>query len=216
MNISKICCFIILSFSLKIGYAQNTFEGKIKFMYYHRDTTKNIYIVKNNNIRLDQYSKKNDGTIEGSFLFHLDIGEIKILSHRRKLWNTHKSTLPPTTKGEYKVTKTNNVKKILGAECTEYIVENKEEDTEVSYWITNKGNYDFFIPLLKLWNRKDKQSVYFSKINNLSKGSMPFLSIEKQKSSGRILSKLEVIKISNEKISDNTFIIPKDYKKFEE
>lgn len=197
-------------------FSQKNFEGKIEFLYYQRDTTKNVYIVKDHQVRLDQYSKKNDGTLEGSFLFNLNTKEIKLLSHKRKLWNIHKSTVPPVIKGTCEVLKTQNTKTIANIKCTEYVVKNKEEDIEISYWITKDGNFNFFIPLLQLWNRKDKQSVYFSKIQNLPIGAMPMLSIEKQISTGKILSQLETVKITYEKINDNVFSIPKDFKKFEE
>lgn len=196
--------------------AQNIFVGKIEFLYYQRDTTKNTYWVKEPFVKLDQYSKKNDGTLEGSFIFHLTNQEIKMLSHRRKLWNIHKSTVPPVIKGQCEVIPTKNIQKIAGQNCTEYIVRNTTEDTEISYWICENGNYTFFQPLLKLWNRKDKQSVYFNQIKNIPKGAMPLLSIEKQISTGKILSKLETIKITYEKLNDSIFQIPAEYKKFEE
>ncbi len=198
------------------SFAQNNFEGKIEFLYYQRDTTKNVYLVKEPFVKLDQYSKNNDGTLEGSFLFNLSNNEIKMLSHRRKLWNIHKSTVLPIIKGQCEVIQTKNIKKIVGLTCTEYIVKNTAEDTEISYWICENGNYTFFQPLLNLWNRKDKQSVYFNQIKNLPKGAMPLLSIEKQISTGKILSKLETIKITYEKLNDNIFQIPAEYKKFEE
>jgi len=197
-------------------YAQSSFEGKIEFLYYHRDTSKNEYLVKNEKVRLDQYSKAKKYAIEGSYLFDLNKKEIKILSHTRKLWNTYKSTIPPSNKDDFKVIKTEKSKNILGYPCTEYVVINHTEDTEITYWITNKGNFDFFIPMLQLWNRKDKQSVYFTKITGLPKGSMPLLSIEKQISTDKIITKLETTKINLEKIKNEEFEIPQGYKKFEE
>lgn len=205
-------CLLLFSFC----YSQNPFEGKIEFLYYHRDTTKNVYWVKEPFIRLDQLSKNKDGGIEGSFLFNLHTKEIKMISPKRKLWSIHKSTIPPVIKGKCEVIKTNNTRKITGIDCTEYIVKNTSEDTEISYWIHTSGNYNFFIPLLELWNRKDKPSIYFNQIKNIEKGAMPLLSIEKQISTGRIISKLETIKISKEKLNDTLFTIPEDYKKFEE
>ncbi len=202
--------------SILADYAQKSFTGKIEFLYYQRDTTKNVYIIKEPYVKLDNYSKKNDGSVEGSFLFNLTTKEIRTISPKRKLWNIHKSEILAVVKGECEVIKTNNTKKILSISCTEYIVKNKAEDTEITYWITDKGNYSFFIPMLQLWNRKDRHSVYFNKISSLPKGSMPLLSIEKSIGTGKIISKLEATKITNEKIKDGVFVIPKDYKKFEE
>ncbi|GAB4201063.1 MAG: hypothetical protein Fur0023_05080 [Bacteroidia bacterium] len=198
------------------SFAQNSFVGKIEFLYYQRDTTKNVYWVKEPYVRLDQYSKNNDGTLEGSFLFNLSNKDIKMLSHRRKLWNIHKSTVPPVIKGQCEVIQTKNTKKIEGLTCTEYIVKNTTEDIEISYWIYENGNYTFFQPLLNLWNRKDKQSVYFNQIKNLPKGAVPLLSVEKQISTGKILSKLETVKITPQKLNEDDFQVPANYKKFEE
>ncbi|GIV29370.1 MAG: hypothetical protein KatS3mg028_0436 [Bacteroidia bacterium] len=205
-----------LPFVVSFSFAQNSFVGKIEFFFYQRDTTKNVYLVKEPFVRLDQYSKKNDGSLEGSFLFHLVNKDIKMLSHKRKLWNIHKSTVPPVTKGHFEIIPTKNTKKIANFNCTEYIVRNIEEDTEISYWICETCNFTFFQPLLALWNRKDKQSVYFNQIKNLPKGAMPLLSIEKQISTGKIISKLEATKITTEKLSGDMFQIPAGYKKFEE
>jgi len=49
--------------------AQSSFEGKIEFLYYQKDTSKNEYLVKNEKVRLDQYSKSKKNSIEGSYLF---------------------------------------------------------------------------------------------------------------------------------------------------
>lgn len=209
--------FIYLCFSINTLFlGQNSFEGKIEFLYYKNDTTKNAYLVKEPFVRLDQYSKNNTENIEGSYLFNLNTKQIQLLSHKRKMWSIHKSSVPPVIKGECEVIKTSNTKKILNILCTEYIVRNKQEDIEISYWISNSGNYSFFYPMLNLWNRKDKQSVYFLKITDLKPGMMPLLSIEKQISTGKILSKLETIKIEKIKLKNDDFLIPKDYKKFEE
>ncbi|GAB4452390.1 MAG: hypothetical protein OHK0036_13930 [Bacteroidia bacterium] len=211
----KIFIYLYSSINILI-LGQNSFEGKIEFLYYKNDTTKNVYLVKEPFVRLDQYSKNNTGSIEGSYLFNLNTKQIQILSHKRKMWSIHKSSVPPVIKGECEIIKTSNTKKILNIPCTEYIVRNKQEDIEISYWISNSGNYTFFQPLLALWNRKDKQSVYFLKITDLKLGMMPLLSVEKQISTGKIISKLETIKIEKVKLKDDDFIIPKDYKKFEE
>jgi hypothetical protein len=206
---------VLLSLTITfVSQSQKSFEGTIEFLYLKNDTTKNVYSVKDNLVRLDQYSKKNDGSIEGSFLFNLSTKEIKMLSPRRKLWSIHKSSVPPTISGKCEVIKTNNTKNILGYKCTEYIVKNIKEDTEISYWITME-NYNFFVPLLQLWNRKDKQSVYFNQINSLPAGAMPLLSVEKQMSTGKIISKLETTKVTPKKLSSEIFEVPKDFKKFE-
>jgi hypothetical protein len=104
---------------------------------------------------------------------------------------------------------------VQGQKCTEYVVKNVEENTQITYWIVS-GKYDFFAPIVKAWNRKDKQSIYFNQIKDLPKGSMPLLSEEKTISDGKLISKLEVSKMSKGGIDAAKLSIPADYKKFEQ
>ena len=97
-------------------------------------------------------------------------------------------------KGECDISKGKG-KTINGVKCNEYVVKNTEENTVITYHITS-GNYDFFIPMMELWNRKDKQSIYFGKIKGLSKGSMPVMSEERQISDNKMISKIEITKIN--------------------
>jgi hypothetical protein len=74
------------------------------------------------------------------------------------------------------------------------IVKNAE-DTVITYYITSE-NYDFFIPMMELWNRENKQSIYFAKIKGLTKGSMPVMSEERRISENKMISKIEITKIN--------------------
>jgi len=152
--------------------------------------------------------------VEGSFIFDLDAKKVYFVNPKRKVWGEQKSELPPIIRGSFEIQKTQNSKNIQGVRCTEYLVRNATENTEISYWIAN-GNYDFFIPMLVLWNRKDKQSIYFNQIKGLPAGSMPLLSEERQISDKRVLTRLEVVKISNTAPDDSKLQIPSDYEKFE-
>jgi hypothetical protein len=191
------------------------FSGSIEFKYAtQKDTTTNVYWVKDKKVKLDQNSRKGEG-VEGSFLFDLAANEIKFLNPKRKLWGKQKSETPPVIRGTCVVTKGNGTKKIAGLKCNEYTVKNVEENTAITYWIA-EGKYTFFAPLIKLWNRKDKQSVYFAQIKNLAEGSMPLMSEEKQMSDGKVLTKLEVMKISPVAPPDATFDIPAGYSKFDQ
>lgn len=189
------------------------FAGSIEFRYStQNDTNINVYHVKNNLVKLDQYSKKGNNTIEGSFLFDLQAKEIRFLAPKRKLWGKQKSDTPQLISGQCVVTKGKNVKTIAGQKCTEYIVKNTDENTVITYYIAH-DKFNFFVPMLKLWNRKDKQAIYFGQIKDLPEGSMPMMSEERQLDNNRILTKLEVIKITRTPPTDDTFAIPKDYSK---
>lgn len=190
------------------------FSGSIDFSYgTQKDTTRNIYQVKNKLVRLDQYGKK--GNVEGSFIFDLAANEIRFLNPKRKLWGVQKSETPQVIRGTCVVSKGTNAKTIANVKCTEYTVKNSEENTVITYWIA-EGKYPFFAPLVKLWNRKDKQSVYFGQIKGLPEGSMPFLSEERQLTDGKLLTRLEVIKMTATPPDDSAFKIPDDYTKFDQ
>jgi hypothetical protein len=191
------------------------FGGSIEFKYYTtKDTTTNVYMVKDNNVKLDQYGKKS-GNVEGSFVFDLGANTIKFVNPKRKVWGEHKSETPPVIKGTCVSAITKNQKTIQGIKCTEFTVKNAEENTIISYWI-GKGDFNFFAPLVKLWNRKDKQSIYFNQIKDLPPGAMPILSEEKQINDGKLVTKLEVTKITKAVIENDKLSVPADYKKFEQ
>ncbi|HOZ86776.1 MAG TPA: DUF4412 domain-containing protein [Bacteroidia bacterium] len=203
--------FLVVSL-LKIN-AQG-FSGSIEFKYYNlKDTNSNVYYVKDKMVKLEQYVKKTTVT-EGSFIFDLKTNSIKAVHHKRKVWSDHKSETPPIIKGVCEVIKGSNSKTMSGYKCKEYIVKNPSENTSITYWIA-EGKFNFFVPMMKLWNRKDRQSIYFNQISNLPEGSMPLYSEEKQISDGKTITKLEVTKINKKAPENSAFEIPATYNKFE-
>lgn len=205
--------FFVAAFLISLG-TKAQFEGSIEFrMETKKDTTTNTYYVRGNNIKLDQYGKKS-GKVEGSFVFDLTSKQIRFVNPARKVWGDHKSETPPVVKGSCEVNKTKNTKTLMGKKCVEYVVKNAEENTSISYWITSE-KFDFFVPMVKLWNRKDKASVYFNQIKDLPKGSMPLLSIESSLD-GKQIGKLEVTKIDKKKLEVSQVSVPSDFKKFEQ
>lgn len=210
----KIFFTLALYFGLFQITAQN-FNGTIEFKYTtQKDTNTNVYIVKDKLIKLDQYSKKTNA-IEGSFIFDLTTNKIKWTNPKRKVWGESKSETPPIVKGVCVATKGTNTKSIQGIKCTEYTVKNTEENTVITYWIA-ENKFSFFVPVIKLWNRKDKQSVYFNQIKDLPEGCMPLLSEEKLITDGRIITKLEVVKISKKVPESASLEVPATYSKFDQ
>jgi hypothetical protein len=198
--------FLTLFFGLAFLSSFAQFSGSVDFKYYTlKDTTLNTYWVKDKKIRLDQYDRKNTTAIEGSFIFDLDAKTVKFVNPKRKVWGDQKSDIPPVMKGKCDISKGKG-KTINGIKCNEYIVKNTEENTAITYYITS-GNYDFFIPMMELWNRKDKQSIYFGKIEGLSKGFMPVMSEERQISDNKMISKIEIVKINKGDVEQSKFNI---------
>lgn len=203
---------ILLSASFLSAQA---FNGTINFKYTtQKDTSTNLYMVKNKVIRLDQFGK--NGNIQGSFIFDLGQNTVKFLNPKRKLWGTQKSETPQVIRGECIVIKGTDVKTISSMKCTEYTVKNAEENTVITYWIAEGTKFTFFKPMVTLWNRKDKQSIYFGQIKGIPTGSMPMLSEERQLTDGKLLTKLEVISIDNTPPKESNFEIPEGYSKFDQ
>ena len=206
---------LVASLTLSVMAVAQSYEGSIEFkMETSKDTTTNIYYVKGKDVKLDQIGRKS-GKVEGSFVFNTETNEIKFVNPVRKVWGDHKSETAPVIKGTCVSSKGANTKMIQNQKCTEYIVKNTEENTVITYWIIS-GKYDFFMSIVKAWNRKDKQSIYFNQIKDLPKGSMPLLSEEKTISDGKTVSKLEVSKMTKGGIDASKLSIPADYKKFEQ
>lgn len=209
----KFLFFTSVFFSLS-GLMGQSFNGSIEFKYAtQKDTTTNVYWVKDKVVKLDQYSRKGS-SIEGSFIFDLAAGQVKFVNPKRKLWGNQKSETPQVIHGQCVVTK-GGAKVVAGIKCTEYTVKNTEENTVITYWVGD-GGFNFFSPLVKLWNRKDKQSIYFAQIKGLSEGSMPLMSEEKQLGDGRMLTRLEVVKITKMVPDDASMSVPANYNKFDQ
>lgn len=203
----------LLLILLSVNYFAQSFGGTLEFKLYSlKDTVDNIYWVKGNKIKLDQYAKKSD-KIEGSFVLNLDTKVIHWVNPKRKLYGVLKSEIPPVVNGKCETSKGKS-KTIMGVKCTEYTVKNTEENTIITYWITT-DKYDFFMPMMQLWNRKDKQNVYFNKIKNLPKGSLPILSEERTITDNKFVSKLEMIKIDKKVLEDSKLDLPADYNDFD-
>ena len=111
------------------------------------------------------------------------------------------------------IKKTGETKEILGKKCFEVVVTNKANDRKIIYWIT-KGDYKFFIPMLKTLNRKENQAMYYLEIKGME-NHFPMLSIEYAISTGNVVSTLKAESVETKKIAAETFVIPKDYGKFE-
>lgn len=200
----------VIAFSLTA--AAQAFEGTIEFKKMTTtDTVNYVYTVKGSKVRIDEIGSKSH-KIEGTFLVDLDAKTMISLNHERKLYMDNPTPSAPVLKGSCVVKKGSNVKNIQGYKCTEYIVTNNEENTQITYWIA-EGKFTFFEKLLRILNRKDKSSVYFLQIPEM-KGMFPMLSTQTDLN-GKEHTKLEVTKITKKEIDPSIFDLPKGYNKFE-
>ena len=145
-------------------------------------------------------------------LMDLETKKTYALSPERKLWFETPNRRPAKTL-DVDIKKTKETREILGKKCFEVIVTNKENDRKIIYWIT-KGDYEFFIPMLETLNRKENQAMYYLEIEGME-NHFPMLSTEYALSTGNVISTLKAESVEAKKIASETFVIPKDYGKFE-
>lgn len=204
---------LLTALTLCVGTYGQGFAGSIEFKQISiKDTANNIYLVKGNVVKLNRFEKRVNA-LEGSYIFDLNENKIKYVNPKRKIWGEHKSETPPVIRGTCVVTK-GAAKKIAGYKCTEYTVKNTEENTVITYWITD-GKFLFFKPMMTLWNRKDKLATYYLQITGLPQGAMPFFSEERQISDNKLLNRLEVAKVTTKAPDDASLEVPPGYTKFE-
>jgi hypothetical protein len=101
---------------------------------------------------------------------------------------------------------------IQGYLCEQWRVCNQKENTEITYWVT-KGNFNFFIDFLKLWNRSEKHSRYYLQLPD-AKGYFPIMSVERSAFRDKRME-LEVVKIKSKNLPSDLFTIPSDYKNYD-
>lgn len=194
------------------------FEGIIFFsMEMISDTLYYTYYIKDRMVRMDEYNRCKDCKTPNNYmLFDLNKKTIAVVNPLRKMY-MYIETKPYKERKDvdenFKIIKTNNYKKMFGYKCYQWRVRNKNENTEVSYWVAF-DNFDFFIDFLKLFNRSEKHAQYFLLIPE-TKGYFPLLSEERTTLREQKMT-LRVINIQRKALDKTLFQIPKDYKNFEE
>lgn len=209
--LTTLVILLAATIALPVSVSAQTFEGVIEFKKMSdKDTTNYVYYVKGDKVRIDEIGSKSK-KVEGSFLIDTKAGTMKFLSHDRKTWGEHKPGAPQVVSGSPVITKGAATKTLHGYKCSEYIVKNEAEGTQISFWVTG-GKFSFFKPMIKLLNRKEKFATYFQLLN-VKDGSFSFLAIQSDLS-GKETGRLEVTKIEKKPVDASQFEVPKDYKEF--
>jgi hypothetical protein len=186
------------------------FEGSIHFTKNIGPVTaKYIYHVKDDMVRVEELDEL--GQIQGIMLVDTKKNSVVALSPERKMFidvpNRRKANESKT-----EVKATGNTKEINGFQCEEWIVSSAEDGRKVSYWVAN-DDFDFFIPMLKTLNRKDKMALYYLELPDAQNG-FPMAGTE-VKSNGMELTTLQVEEVKDSPLTADMFTIPADYTKFE-
>jgi hypothetical protein len=204
--------FAAVTTLMSVAAIAQSFEGTIEFKWKKAtDTTNYVYYIKGDKVKIDNIGTKSK-KVEGSFIIDTKAATMTTVSHDRKLYSTQDPTPPNKPNGTCEVITTKNTKTIQGYKCVEIIVKNKDENTQISYWVA-KAKFDFFDVLLKTLNRKDKFALYYLQIPN-SKGWFPVLAVMSGLD-GMEKERLEATKIEKKAVDVKMFDIPSGYMKFE-
>lgn len=167
------------------------------------------YFVSGDHVRVEEIT---DGKVEGVQLMDLKEGTMLAVSPERKMYMEVPNKRPSSTL-EVKVEKTGKTKTINGFKCEQIIVTCEDKDRKIEYWVA-KGDYNFFIPMLKTLNRKENQSMFFLEIPGME-GYFPMMSTETTLSDGTVVSVLTAGDITEKKLAGDMFEVPAGFSKFE-
>ena len=212
-NISLTICFFLI-FIINTGMIQKStssdFEGTINLtkqtLY---DTTFYSFIVKNNLVRIDEKTNKNN--IIQSIIIDVSSKSITALSPSQKLYtNIYKNRIYPYN--DVKITKTEEFKYINGFKCTLWRVKNFNFNTEVSLWLSYT-NFNFFSQVTELLSKTEDYSQLCSYFNLIpqNSGYFPILIVERtllREEKSRML----VTSVQHHIVNSNLFKIPRDYR----
>jgi hypothetical protein len=187
------------------GTEMASFEGKIFFKSYTEGKKDEVYVyyVKGDKVRIDQVA---NGVINGTILADTKSKEMFGLTPKHKIY--YKKSYVPTDyakRDDVVATKTGKTQNIKGFECTEYTVEDKANDSFITYYVSER-NFDFFRSMLTTLNRKERLSVNYMQIDNLHR-DFPFVGVEK-KADGSAKQRLEVTLIEEAEVPAEMFDIP--------
>ncbi|NNC84372.1 MAG: DUF4412 domain-containing protein [Flavobacteriales bacterium] len=201
---------LIIGLLCSMNVTAQRFEGSIGFTKNIGPVTaKYVYMVKDHMIRVEELDELGD--IQGIMLVNTENNTVVALSPERKMYidvpNRRKSN-----ESETNVKATGKTQMINGYECEEWSVSSDSDGRKVSYWVA-KDDFDFFVPMLKTLNRKDKMALYYMNLPNAT-GTFPMKGTE-VKSDGMELTRLQVDKVEKGALSAELFKIPEGYTKFE-
>ena len=207
-----IAAFGLLFMALGMSSSFAQFEGVICFSKITpTDTVQYVYYVKNQQVRLDELTKRT-GTSAGSLLGNLDDKKIVSVNYERKLYMDYKPGSAAAPVGKPEVKALAGTKKIVGLNCKGYEVKNQADGSVVTYYVSATP-CRFIKELLTLLQRKDKISVYFLQLNE-AKDGFPFLAIQKDLN-GKEITRLEVTQYTTKPVDAKYFAVPAGFQKYQ-
>lgn len=207
-NLLTACLVLFIS----SGVVAQGFEGSIYFTKSNMmDVTQYAYHVKGDKVRIDEMVEGSDKLV-ATLLVDLAKEEMTALSHERNLYMKRPKKDAADRSQNVEVKKGDLQRSIKGYNCSQYRVKNKDADREIMYWVT-EGDYSFMPKLIKVLNRKDNFSSYYTNLPDLD-NKFPLMAQENTLLRDK-KGFLQVDKIEKKQMDDSIFKIPADYQKVE-
>lgn len=188
----------------------NPFEGVIYFQKIDdKEVTYFRYYIKDDHIRIEDVNE--GGIINGILLIDLKDKTLKMLSCSAQMY-IDVPIAPENDKLKIKIDRTGEVKMIVGKECELWKVVNLVDYSNFEFWVS-KGEFPFFTPMLNMLNRNDKIALAWIS-TMMGNDYFPFEGVE-YSSTGKMITKLEVLEIKEQEIDIDLFNVPVNYSLFE-
>jgi hypothetical protein len=210
MGLNKYFLSSIFFLFISILTQANPFEGIIYFQKTdEREVNFFRYYIKGDKVRIEDVDEK--GELNGILLIDMTKISLKMLSCGAQLY-IEVPISEQVNSPKIKVDRTGDIKMIAGKECERWKIIDTEKYSSFEFWV-NEGNYPFLNPMLRMLNRNDNIALAWIGLM-IGDNYFPFKGTEFS-STGKELTKLEVIDIKEMTLDDELFVIPSNYSLFE-
>lgn len=196
LNTSLVLMIFLLA---GITLAQDAFEGKVVFDV--QENSKNQvmdYYAKDKKFRMEMHDK------EGTILFNSNELKMYILMDKEKMY-MESQMMPLSMGGAGSVSKTGEIKNILGYDCEKFVFDQKDIKGEA--WMTKElGAFMFFM------ESQQEMSSWQSEV--LDAGYFPLQVTQHNKRSDS-KSVYNVVEVTPMKLSSDLFEVPSSYEKLD-
>ena len=190
---------------------QNGFEGSLQIrrtsLY---DTTYITYKIKDSNIKIEEFDSHS--RYLSNYIVNLGENKVYAVDPINKYYKPIETRdYIPKPIQDFEIIKSENFRYINGYRCNQWRIKNREENTEITYWVT-QGNFSFYPDCLRALNSIDKIFNYYLQIPDTG-GFLPMLTVERtllRDEKGRV----EILRITQKSIPTSEFKIPENYRLF--
>ena len=185
------------------------FEGKLKVVKVTPyDTASYQLYVKDKNLRIDTYCS--EGLLAEQMIINLNDKKVILIEPATKKFTSIDNRFDYLGRNEnYQVTKSDNYRYFNDHKCFQWRVRNKLLNTEVTYWVAETDNFDFFTDFIQIIQQSENIFDFFLFIPG-NEGYFPMMT-EERTLVRKIKSQYMVKGITSERIESDLFKIPGNY-----